>query len=75
MLVSVYLKSTFERLSMFQCRGNHVLKGATIKVKNMLPTGSIFFPLKVAPMRIDDNFKGHLIEKPPKLKYTIYVSL
>ena len=39
---------------MFQCRGNygHVLKGATIKGKNMLPIGSIFFPLKVAPMRI-----------------------
>ena len=35
----------------------------------MLPIGSIFFPLKVAPMRIENNFKGHLIEKPPKLNY------
>ena len=33
----------------------------------MLPTGSIFFPLKVAHMQIRNNFKGHLIEKPPKL--------
>ena len=23
-----------------------------------------FFPLKVAPMRTETNFKGHLIEKP-----------
>ena len=38
---------------------NHILKGATIKGKNMLPIGSIFFPLKIAPMRIDDNIKGH----------------
>ena len=29
--------------------------------------GSIFLPLKVAPMRIENNFNGHLIEKPPKL--------
>ena len=35
---------------------NHVLKGATIKGKNMLP-GSIFFPLREAPMRIEN--KGH----------------
>ena len=33
----------------------------------MLPMGSIFFPLRVAPMRLENNFKGHLIEKPPKL--------
>ena len=31
------------------------LKGFTIKGNK----GSIFFLLKVAPMRIDDNFKGH----------------
>ena len=49
---------------MFQ--GN-VLKGATIIGKNMLHTGSIFFPLKVAPIRIRNKFKGHEIEKPPKL--------
>ena len=36
--------------STFHCRGNHVLKGVTIKGKNMLPIGSIFFPLRVAPM-------------------------
>ena len=28
----------------------------------MLPIGSIFFPLGVAPMKIE-NFKGHSIEK------------
>ena len=36
---------------MFQGRENHVLKGATIKGKNMLP--------KVAPIGIEYNFKGH----------------
>ena len=36
---------------MFQHRGNNVLKGATVKGKNMLPIGSIFSPLKVAPKR------------------------
>ena len=55
---------------MFQFRGNHVLKGATIKGKNLLPVGSIFFPLKVAPTQIGNNFKGHLIEKLPKLNDT-----
>ena len=35
----------------------------------MLPIGSIFFPLKVAPMRIENNFKGHLILKLEKLNY------
>ena len=44
----------FEWLSMCQSNGNHVLKGATIKGKNLLPMGSIFFPLKVAPMRIEN---------------------
>ena len=34
----------------------HDLKGATIKGKNMLPIWSIFFPLEVAPMRIENNF-------------------
>ena len=41
---------------------NDVLKGAIIKGKNTLPTGCILFPLKVAPMRIENNFKGHKIE-------------
>ena len=40
---------------MFQRR---VLKGASLKGKNMLLIGSIFFPLKVAPMMID-YFKGY----------------
>ena len=37
---------------MFQPRGN-VLKGSTIRGKNMLPIGSILFSLKVTPMRIE----------------------
>ena len=32
--------------------GNQELKRATIKGKNMLPIGSIFFPLRIAPIRI-----------------------
>ena len=32
------------------------LKWATVKRKNMLPIGSIFFPLKVAPMTIENSF-------------------
>ena len=32
----------------------------------MLP---IFFPLKVAPLRIENNFIGHRIKKMPKLNY------
>ena len=35
----------------------------------MLHTRSIFFPLIVAHMKIENNLKGHLIEKPPKLNY------
>ena len=50
------VKNKFERYSMFQSRESQVLKGATIKGKNMLPIGSIFFPLKVAPLRIENNF-------------------
>ena len=66
MLVSISSKPTFEQWSLFQCRGNHVSKGATIKEKNL---GRVFFSLKVAPMRIQSNFKGHWIEKLPKLNY------
>ena len=51
-------KPTFEQLSMLKSQGNHILKGATIKGKNMLPIGGIFFPLRVAPMRIENNLKG-----------------
>ena len=36
----------------------------TIKEKNMLPIGSIFFYLKVARMRIVNNLKGYSVEKP-----------
>ena len=39
----------------------------------MLPMGSIFFPLRVAPMRIENNFKRHLIENFVA-KTTIYQS-
>ena len=34
----------------------------------MLPIGSLSFLFKVAPMRIENSFKGHKIEKPSKLK-------
>ena len=40
-----------------------------IKGTNMLPIGSIFFSLGEAPIRIVNNFNGHLIEKPLKLNY------
>ena len=50
---------------MFQPRGN-VLKGATIIGKNMLPIGSIFFPLKVTPMRIEITLNC----EAPKFSYT-----
>ena len=46
---------------MLQGSGNHILKSATIKGRNMLLIGSIFFPLRVAPMRIESNFKGYYI--------------
>ena len=44
---------------MFQIREIRLLKGATIKEKN------IFVPLRVAPKRIENNFKGRYIEKAP----------
>ena len=43
---------------MFKFRGKHILKGATI--------GSIFFPLKVTSMRIDN--KKDIILKTAKIK-------
>ena len=58
---------------MFQRRRNYILKGATFKGKNMLPIGSIFFPLIVSPMRIENVFSGHLIEKPQKLSKFFFV--
>ena len=45
---------------MFQHSGNHDLKGATIKGKNMLPIGSIFFPLKVAPKNLAILIDWHI---------------
>ena len=44
---------------MYKRRGNQFLKGAPIKGNNMLHIGSILFPLKVAPLRKGNNFKGH----------------
>ena len=38
-----------------------MLQGVTFKGKNMLPTGSIYFPLRVAPLRVENSFKGHYI--------------
>ena len=29
----------------------------------------VFFPSRVAPIRIEINIKGHYIEKPPKLNH------
>ena len=46
-----------------------MFKGATVKGKNILSIGSMFFPLKVAPKRIDNNIKCHYIEGQPKLNY------
>ena len=39
-------------------------------LSNMLPIGSIFFPLKVAPIRTDNKFKD-----TTKLNYNQYISL
>ena len=54
-------KPTFEQQSMFQYQGNHVLKGATFEGKNMLPIGSIFFPLRVAHVRIEYSMRVKLL--------------
>ena len=43
---------------MFQRQGNYVLKGATMKRKNMLPLG-IFFPFRAAPLRIENNYEWY----------------
>ena len=67
MLVSVSSKTRFEQWSMLRRRGKFVLEGATFKGKNMLLMRSIFFLFIVAPVNIENNFKGPYIEKPPKL--------
>ena len=41
-----------------------------MKRKNILPYGSMFFPLRVAPMIIEINLENDQIEKSPKLNYT-----
>ena len=46
----------------------NVEKGTTIKRKNM-PLREPFFILKVAPVGIENYFKGQSIKKPPKLDY------
>ena len=43
---------------MFQRSKNYVLKWATLKGMNMLPFGSMFFTLIVAPKRIEITLKG-----------------
>ena len=45
-------KTTFHWLSMFQRRGNHDLKGATVKGKN-----KTLFPLRVFPKIIENNYR------------------
>ena len=57
---------------MFHRIGNHVLKDATVKGKNMLPIcatvkgknmlhlWSMFVPLRVVPMGIENNSKEYL---------------
>ena len=54
---------------MCQRRGNHVLKGTTIKGNNMLTNlsilGGIFLHLKTIPIKIDNDFKLKG-EKPSK---------
>ena len=52
---------------MFQRRGNLVLKGATIKGKNMLPIGSIFFPLRVTLIRIEKLEDLKVLRRSPDL--------
>ena len=40
----------------------------------MLRIGSILFPIRVVPMKIENFFKRHF-EKPPKINYTNMSSL
>ena len=67
-LVSVLFNQLLNRRVCFNVEETMSFKRATVIGKNMLPLGSIFFPLRVAPMR-KDFFKGHQIEKLPKLNY------
>ena len=48
---------------MFPRRENSILKRVTIKGK------TIFFHARVAPIRKENNFRGHKIKKTPELKY------
>ena len=54
-------KLIFEQKSMFQRKGNHFIKRANIV--------SIFYMLKVAPTRIENNFKGAFYCETEKLNY------
>ena len=56
-LVSVLINQLQNRRVCFNVE-EPSLKRATIKGKNMLHLGSIFFPFRVAPMRIDFFLKG-----------------
>ena len=67
----VYGKPTFERYSMFLRIGNYVLKEAIVKGKTMLRIGvtvkgknapsmeHVLSFLRVVPMGIENNSKGH----------------
>ena len=69
MLVSVSINQLYNHTEQFSMSKKPCGKRATIKGKTMLAIGSIFFSLRVIPMRIENIFKGHLIEKPPKLNH------
>ena len=60
---------------MFLRGGNHGFNGATNKGKNMLPMGSIFFPLNISPIRIETNWKWALKWETAKLKLRQFVRL
>ena len=51
---------------MFQRKGNHVLKVATIKGTNMLPIGLYFISSIGWHLENRNYSKGHKITKPPK---------
>ena len=52
-------KSIVEQYSFYTSRKTEV--GDTITGKNMFQSGSIGFPLRIAPKRVEHNFKGQLI--------------
>ena len=54
----------------FHAKKAKSLKGLGLKERICSSLGSIFFPLIIAPMRKENNLKGHLIETLPKSNYT-----